>query len=66
MHEPAAQGDDAERIFKFPNTCQRCGNKLSDAVSRHHCRFDAQALPESRQRILDDKDGRLSIQRVHQ
>jgi len=28
--------------------------------------FDAQALPESRQRVLDDEDRRLRVERVHQ
>jgi len=66
VHQPAPQCNDGKSVFELPYAGQRGGDEFSDAVTGHHCRFNAQALPVARKRVFNDEYGGLRVKRVDQ
>ena len=62
LYQPAAGGDQRQRVLQGTHSRQTRGHVFADAVADHRVRTDAPADPQLRQRIFDDKQRGLGDQ----
>ena len=64
LHQPAALGDEPQRVVERETAAEARRDVLADAVADHRVRRDAPVHQQSRERVLDDEEGRLRQPRL--